>query len=140
MAAMSDYLEEKIAQFMFKNNSGTLASPGDSIYVALFVGDDGLEAGTLTSEVSAGGGTDYARQQVAAAGWDQTGGEVENDADIEFPVAGAAWGEVTHVAILDGGTVGSGNVLYHGALDDNRDIGEGDQFKFNAGDLKVTHA
>ena len=134
MAAFSDYLEGKVAQFMFKNNAETFVTPGDSLYVALFVGDDGLEAGTLTSEASGGA---YARQQVAAAGWTQTGGAVENTADIEFPVATAAWGVVSHVAIMDAAS--GGNVLYHGALVATRDIGDGDQFKFNAGDLDVTH-
>ena len=134
MAAFSDYLEGKIAQFMFKNNAEAFATPGDGLYVALFVGDDGLEAGTITSEVDGGA---YARQQVAAAGWTRTGGAVENTADIEFPVATAAWGIVSHVAIMDADT--GGNVLYHGALTATRDVGDGDQFKFAAGDLAATH-
>ena len=134
MAAFSDYLEGKIAQFIFKNNVEAFASPGDDLYVAAFTADTGLETNAPTAEVSGGA---YARQQVAAAGWTQAGGQVENAADIEFPLATASWGTVTHVAVMDAATVG--NVLYWGALTQSRLIDTNDQLKFAAGDLNVTH-
>lgn len=134
MAAMSDYLEEKIAQLMFKNNAGGLATPGDSLYVALFTASTGLEINAPTAEVVGGS---YARQQVPAADWAQAGGAVENLVDILFPVATANWGAISHIAIMDAATVG--NVLYHGALTTPRAVGSGDQFKINAGDLDVVH-
>lgn len=134
MSAFSDYLEGKIAQFIFKNNTETFASPGDGLYVALFTAVTGLETNAPSAEVTGGS---YARQQVAAANWTQTGGAVENTAAIEFPQATAAWGEITHVAIMDAATLG--NVLYWGALTTPRTVGNGDQFKINAGDLDLTH-
>jgi hypothetical protein len=134
MAAFSDYLEGKIAQFIFKNNTEAFASPGDSLYLALFTAVTGLESNTPSAEVSGGS---YARQQVVAANWTQTGGAIENALDIEFAQATAAWGEITHGAIMDAPT--GGNVLYWGALTTPREIGNGDQFKVNAGDLDLTH-
>ncbi len=136
MAAFSDYLEAKLIQFIFKNNAEAFATPGNNLWIALFNAATGLEANDPTAEVD--DGTGYERVQVPHAGWDQTGSSVENDSDIEFPVAGASWGEVTHIAIMDSGTHGAGNVLYHGALTTARTVGEGDQFKVNAGDLTVT--
>jgi hypothetical protein len=135
MAALSDFLEAKLAQLLFKNNSGTFATPGDQLWVALFTSDAGLEAGVITSEVAGGS---YARQQVAAAGWTQTGGAVENTADINFPQATASWGTVSHVAIMSANA--AGDVLFHGALATPRAVGNGDQFKINAGDLDVVFA
>jgi hypothetical protein len=135
MAAMSDWLEQRLAQFMFKNNSGALATPGDQLWIALFVTDAGLEAGVITSEVSGGS---YARQQVNAAGWTQTGGAVENAAEIAFPQATASWGEVSHIAVMSANA--AGNVLFHGALTTPRTVGNGDQFKINAGDLDLVFA
>ena len=134
MAAFSDYLEGKIAQFIFKNNAETFTPPGDNLYVALFTAATGLEANSPSAEVSGGS---YARQQVTAANWTQSGGAVENTADIEFPVATAAWGTITHVAVMDAAS--AGNVLYWGALTASREIGEADQLKFNAGELDLTH-
>ena len=134
MSAFSDYLEGKIAQFIFKNNVESFTSPGDSLYVALFTAATGLEANNPTNEVVGGS---YARQQVVSAGWTQTGGVVENAADIEFPVASASWGEVSHLAVMDASP--SGNVLYWGALTTPRVIENSDQFKINAGDLTLTH-
>lgn len=134
MSAMSDYLEGKIAQFIFKNNVETFVSPGDSLYVALFTAVTGLETNAPSAEVSGGS---YAREQVTAANWTQTGGAVENTAEIAFTVATGAWGDVTHVAVMD--AVSAGNVLYYGALGATRTVNNGDQLKFNAGDLDITH-
>ncbi|MBA2666086.1 MAG: hypothetical protein H0U69_03505 [Trueperaceae bacterium] len=131
MAAMSDFLESALAAHIFKNTA--FATPGNSLFVAAFVGDNGLEAGTLTSEVAGGA---YARQQVVAAGWTQTGGVVANTAAVEFPLATASWGTVTHVAIMS--AITGGNVLVHGLLASSRVIGNGDQLKFAAGDLTLT--
>ena len=137
MSAFSDYLEGKIAQFIFKNNTESFSPPGDNLYVALFTAATGLEANNPTAEVANAGA--YARQQVLPAGWDVTGGVAENEADIEFPQATASWGEIGYTAIMDSGTHGAGNVLYWGALTTARTVDDGDQFKINAGDLTITH-
>ena len=53
------YLENKLLAYIFKNDSGSFSSPGDSIYVGLATAVSDAEAGTLT-EATFGA---YARQQ-----------------------------------------------------------------------------
>jgi hypothetical protein len=136
MSALSDWLEARIMDFVFKNNSLAWTSPGNSLYVAAFTAGAGLEAGSLADEVS-GAGTAYARQQVVAASWTRTNNVVVNAADINFPVATAAWGTVTHGAVIDSATLGAGNILWHGALAASKTIDTDDQFRILAGDLEA---
>jgi len=129
MTAMSDYLENELLDHVLKVGSWT--APTD-IYVALFTADGGLEASTLTGEVSGGS---YARTTATFGA--AASGTSTNSADCTFPTASAAWGTVSHCAIIEnsGGT----NVLYHGSLSANKVVNSGDTFKFNAGDLSVSH-
>jgi len=136
MSALSDHLEEKLLDHLFQNTA--LSAP--ATYVALFT-DDPTDAGTGT-EVSGGA---YARKLVNPEGggspaWNATAADapgylVDNEHDIVFPTATASWGTVTHFAIFDALT--SGNLLWHGALDDSKAVGNGDTFKFEAGDLNL---
>ena len=59
MSAASDYLENKVLDHVLGNSAFT--QPG-TLYVGLWTADDGLEAGTQTSEVSGGS---YARATMA---------------------------------------------------------------------------
>ena len=130
MAELSDYLEDKIIDHMLRNQAYT---PAATVYVALFTSDDGLEAGTITGEVSGGS---YARQAAGLSA--ASGGASSNAGDITFPTATANWGTVTHVALMDALT--AGNVLMHSPLDASKTVNDGDTFKINAGDLDVTIA
>ena len=130
MAKLSDYMEDRIINFM-----RNVAITGEAaVYVALFTADDGLEAGTITSEVSGGA---YARQ-LAGLATPGTPGVSENAADITFPAATAAWGTVVYVALMDAAT--AGNVIMHGTVDTPKVVGSGDTFKINAGELDTTIA
>lgn len=132
MAAMSDYLEDALINHLFRNTNYTRPA---NIYVALFTAAPNDTGGG--TEVS---GTGYARQAVptgASSEWTAaSGGSTENDEIIEFPEAGASWGTVTHIGLFDAST--SGNLMFHGALDTAKAVGEGDIFRINAGDLTVT--
>ncbi len=134
MASFSTYLAAKVAQLLFKNNSGSLTTPGDSLYVALFTAATGLEANTPSAELAGDG---YARVQVEAADWTESDGVVVNDQDIEFPQATDDWGTVTHAAVMDAST--SGNVLYWGALTTPREVLDEDVFTIGAGAFSVSH-
>lgn len=129
MTAMSDYLENELLDHVLKVGSWT--APTD-IYVGLWTADDGLEASTLTSEVSGGS---YARTTATFGA--AASGTSTNSADITFPTASAAWGTVNYCAIMEN-TNGT-NVLYHGSLSASKVVNSGDTFKFNAGDLSVSH-
>ena len=134
--AATTYLEHALLDFLFKNNSETFASPGDSIYVGLATAASDPEAGTVTEATF----TNYARQQVTAANWTlasigtdaQT---VTNAANIEYPASGGTDNTISHVFIADALT--SGNILFVGALDAAKAINSGDVFRINAGNLTI---
>ena len=134
--AATTYLENKILSFIFKNNAGSFATPGDSIYVGLATAVSDAEAGSLT-EATFGS---YARQQVTAANWTLASSStdqqtVTNAANIEFPASTGTSNIVTHAFLVDAAS--SGNILFVGALDASKTIATGDIFRINAGNLTV---
>ena len=132
MAEMSNYLENALINATLRNTSYT--SP-TTVYVALFTSDP-TDAGSGT-EVSTSG-TSYARQS-ATFGAPSDGASVTT-ADITFPTATASFGTVGWIGIYDAATVGTGNLLYHTALDTAKAIDTGDIFKISSGNLSVTLA
>lgn len=134
MSALSDYLEQDLLDLVFNKDAFT----GPPTHIALFTSDP-TDAGTGT-EVSGGS---YARVLVhdnasgtpdwTVATVDSPGFKVSNDDDITFPTATVAWGTITHFGIFDAAT--SGNLLFHGALDESKVIGSSDVFKFSSGNL-----
>lgn len=143
MSASSNYTEDRTLDFWLKANSQTTSAPAN-VYCALFVSDpslgsvdENLEAGTLTDEVSTSG-TAYARQAITFG--TISNGSVSNSANITFPTATASFGEVTHVAVMDGDTEGADNVLFWGRLDTAKTIDTGDTFQITTGSLTVTLA
>lgn len=142
MSAASNYTEDRTLDFWLKNNSQSSTSP-TNVYVALFNSDpstgstlENLEAGTLTDEC---GGGAYARQAITFG--TISNGSVSNNANVTFPAAtDGNWGTITHVAVMDGDTEGSDNVLFYGALDTAKTIESGDTFQITSGNLTVTLA
>lgn len=126
----SNYLENKILDHTL--NVAAFTAP-TTLYVALFTADDGLESGTITSEVSGNG---YTRVEITFAS--AASGTSSNDAYVTWDPATASWGTITHLAIMDSAT--SGQVLYHGALTTSKSVGTGDTFQITTGDLAVTVA
>lgn len=134
--AATTYLENKLLSFLFKNNAGSLSTPGDSIYVGLATAVSDAEAGSLT-EATFGS---YARQQVTAANWTLASASadqqtVTNAANIEFPASTGTTNTVTHAFIVDASS--SGNILFIGALDASKTIATGDIFRINASNLTI---
>jgi hypothetical protein len=81
-------------------------------------------------------GTGYAR--VAVAFDPASGGAVVNTAAIPFAAATAARGIVTHGAVMSNDVEGSGNILAYGTLQSSVDIGIGDTFTFQIGDIQIS--
>jgi len=139
--AATTYLENKLLSFLFKNNAGSITSPGDSIYIGLATAVSDAEAGTLTEVNTTSEDANYTRQQVAAADWTLTSSSadqqtVSNTSNIEYSASsGVANYTVTHAFIADAAT--SGNILFVGALDVSKTIASGDIFRINAGNLTV---
>jgi len=134
--AATTYLEHAVLDFIFKNNSESFASPGDSIYIGLATAVSDPEAGTLTEATF----TNYARQQVTAANWTLASGAtdaqtVTNAANIEYPASGGTTETITHAFVVDAAS--SGNIMFVGALDASKSIASGDIFRINAGNLTI---
>jgi hypothetical protein len=128
----SNYLEDRVLNHVLRVTS--FSQPA-GLWLALFTGTAGenLESNIITNEVSGGS---YARRSITFAA--AVNGVSANSASIEFPVATAAWGTITHVAILDSSSLGSGNVLFWGALGTPKTIGNTDLFQIGATHLTVT--
>lgn len=113
------------AAFLNAALRNTAFTPPTSIYLALYTSDP-TQADTGT-EVTGGG---YARQLITFAAPSVVGGiqTVKNAADIEFPIATADWGLVTHVGLRTAAT--GGNLLWFAAIPNPRTIQTGDKPKF----------
>ena len=139
--AATTYLENKLLSFIFKNNAGSFATPGNSIYVGLATAVSDAEAGTLTEVNTTTPDANYTRQQVTAANWTLASSStdqqtVTNAANIEYSASsGVATYTVTHAFVADAST--GGNILFVGALDASKTIASGDIFRINAGNLTI---
>lgn len=99
--------------------------PPGQIYLALYTSDP--TAADTGTEVSGGG---YVRQPITfAAPVVETGKQTaKNTTDIEFPIATADWGLVSHVALRTAAT--GGNLLWSTPVPNPRTIQSGDRPKF----------
>ena len=136
--AATNYLERRLLNYIFKNNSLTFNSPGDNIYVGLATAVSAAETGSVT-EASFGA---YARQQVAAASWTTIGADstdtqtAKNTSAIEFPAKSDSGNvTITHVIIADASS--SGNILFVGELDASKTLAQNDIFRINATNLSI---
>ena len=135
--AATNYLEKRLLHFLFKNNSLSFNSPGDSIYVGLATAVSTAETGSVTEATF----TNYARQQVTTSNWTLVGSDstdqqtATNTNNIEFPASGGTNNTITHIIIADAAS--SGNILFVGALDVQKVIESGDIFRINAGNLTI---
>lgn len=142
MASMTNYLENKLIDWLFRGKSFT---PPATWYVGLMTAVSDGEASTLT-EVSGGS---YARASLASstANWaatnsagsttdpsSGTGGTTSNNSAITFPAPTANWGVVTHFGLFDASN--GGNALFTTALTASKTINNGDAApSFQAGAL-----
>ena len=144
MTAASDFLENKVLDHVLRYSTAPYVAP-TTLYLALFTSptslaatDALLEAGTLTNEIPTTGGTLYARQTITFAA--ASAGSSASNATVTFPAAGASWSTVTHVALVDNATRGSGNVLFWGQVTTSKTIDTGDTFQVTSGNLTISLA
>lgn len=128
MGAMTTYLKNKLLDHAAGVTEYTM--PTD-IYLAAFVGDPETISG---AEVDANTTTGYGRQAVTMDS--AASGSQANTAAVEFPVANASWGTITHLAIFDAES--GGNRLWSDQMSASKTIGEGDTFTVAIGDLDLT--
>lgn len=131
MAALSDYLENKLIDWLLR---GQTFSPPATAYVALFTTNDN-DANSSAVEVSGGS---YARVAVSSslANWagtqssgsttasSGTGGQTSNNGAITFPAPTANWGTITGFGVFDASS--GGNLLFYAALTTSKTVNNGD--------------
>ena len=131
MSAMSDYLENKLIDHIFRGVSFTAPT---TLHFALYTAAPNDTGGG--TEVSGGS---YARVAVTANTTNMastggattttnpsagTGGQTSNNGAVTFPAPTANWGLVTHFGVLDASS--GGNLFVHGSLTASKTINNGD--------------
>lgn len=142
MGAKSDYLENKLIDFIFRGVAFTAPA---TVYIGLLTSapsdaGGGVEVSggayarvAVASSLANWAGTQAAGSTVASSG---TSGTTSNNAAITFPAPTANWGVVTHFGVYDAAT--AGNLLYWAALTTAKTINSGDAApSFAAGSLTI---
>ena len=128
----SDYLEQEILDHIF--GKGTYAVP--TIYVALCTAS--IDESDDGSDITEANYTGYARKSTSASDWSRTDSVMENANAITFDECTAGSSTVSHVALVDAQTTGTGNVLFYAQLTSNLSVSDGIEPYFAAGDIQVT--
>jgi hypothetical protein len=143
MANMSNYLENKLIDFLLRGVSFT---PPTNLYIALCTSSvSDASTGSNIPEVAGG---NYTRQSIASnsSNWSTTnadnssvssgtGGTTTNNA-LSITWTNVSWsGTVTHMAICDAMT--GGNVLFFGSLDSAKTIASGDSVSFGINTINI---
>lgn len=133
MSQMSDYLEGKILDHIFRTGSFTKPT---TLAVGLFTAAPSDTGGG--TEVTGGS---YARASLNPLDANWTGptagnGYTSNAVTISFATPTAAWGTITHFGIFDATT--SGNLLIWGSLAPASVVASGDTVTFQPGMLAFT--
>ena len=152
MAAMSDFLENKLIDFLFRGQAlgitGASAGAGSgptSLYVGLFTANPtdtggGTEVSggsyarvTIASSLANWAGTQSAASTTASSG---ASGTTSNNNSITFPTPSANWGVITGFGIFD--ATSGGNLLIWGSLSTSKTVNNGDAAPaFNAAALSI---
>ena len=128
MAACSDYLENKILDYVLRDQADWAPA---AVYLALHTADPTDAASG--AEVSGGS---YARQACAFDAAHATNGNTANTDAESFTVMPAC--TVTHIGIWDAAS--SGNLLFHTAVDTSKAVLAGDTISVAAGAITITLA
>jgi hypothetical protein len=142
MSALTDYLENKVIDWLFRGQAFT---PPATVYAGLLTAaPSDASAGT---EVTGGSyarvaigcslanfaGTQGAGTTVASSG---TTGTTSNNASVTFPAPTGNWGVATHMGFWDAAS--NGNLLLWAPLTISKTINNGDAApSFPAGQLQV---
>jgi hypothetical protein len=144
MSAMSDYLENKLVDHLFR--AQTFAAPA-TLHVGLLTAIPSDSGGgtevsgnayarvAVTTALTAFAGTQSPGSTTASNG---TGGQTSNNAVLTFPTPTGNWGTVSHFGIYDAAS--GGNLLFWGSLTISKTINSGDTVSFPAASLTVTFA
>ena len=126
MAAMTYYLRNNLLNHV---THAVAYTPPANLWLALFT----------TETTPLGGGTEvaggsYVRRVLSFTG--PAGGSETTNADVFFPTATVAWGNVTHMGIFDNSV--AGNMLFYGKLNTPSYINVGNTFEVASGILVLS--
>ena len=134
MSTKSNYLEKKVLDHVL----GTSAMSSPTVYLSLYTSNPAEDdSGTELS------GNGYARQAVSfATATTQSGGSNDGKgkalgptAAKDFTANGGNWGTVTHFGLHDNSS--GGNLLYFGALTEDKLIEDGDTLRFSISSITI---
>lgn len=128
--AKSDYLEKAVLDHFL--GVASTSSPA-SVYLALY-STNPTDADTGTELT----GNGYARQVITFAAAASGAGTTSNTNTVTFTASGGNWANATHFGIRDASTLG--NLLYHSALDNARQINDGETLIFDPGSVQGSEA
>lgn len=147
----SNFAEDLVLNALLRATTGSLPS---AVYLGLHTGSPAEDNSTIQGgasdneiDLSTLGASGSTTRPVVAFGAPTAvssgsagGRSCFNSAAIELTAdgAGAGFGTVTHFALYDNATVGSGNLIYYGALDASKTINAGDTIRFAANSIEVT--
>jgi len=128
----SEYLIKKLLDHAMGKAAYTMPT---NVWVAIY---DGYPLGT-GNELDPATATDYARVQIPAsslnaATFASPTGSITNSVAVDFGVAGADWGVITHWAVFDNTT--GGNMLYLAPFEAARNVLNNDPVLFPIGELR----
>jgi hypothetical protein len=144
MSSMSDYLENKLIDHLFR---GTAFTAPTTLYFALLTaapsdsgGGTEVTGGSYARVAVTPNSTNFANTQASGTGVSSgTGGATSNLTAVTFPAPTANWGVATHFGIYDAST--AGNLITHAALTASKTINNGDAApSFGAGAFTFTFA
>ena len=141
MAAMSDYLENKLVDQIFRGQAFTFPS---TLYVGLLTATPSDTGGgtevsgnayarvAITNSLANWAGTQGVATTVASSG---NTGTTSNNVAVTFPTPTATWGTVTAFGIYDAAS--AGNLLFYGTLTISKTINQSDTVTFPAASLSL---
>ena len=130
MSAMSDYLENKIIDWLLRGQTFT---PPATVYVGLLTvapsdsgGGTEVTGGSYTRVAVASSLANWAGSQSAGSTTASSGtvGTTSNNAAVTFPAPTANWGTVVAFGVYDASS--AGNLLFYASLTTSKTINNGD--------------
>ena len=140
--AMSDTMEKDLLERWLKNTTTNMGAVPATVYCGLGTAVTGEASNAMTEPSTTRG---YTRQAITfgatAQGTPTTGIQITGPSGsaVSFgPNTVSDWGTITHFGIFNNATVGSGELMFWGALGSNVTIAVNDTFQFATGSITIT--
>jgi len=145
--AMSDTMEKDLLERWLKNTTTNMGAVPANVYVGLGTAVSGEASNALTEPSTTRG---YTRQAItfgATAVGSGTPPSATTGIQITGPSGSAVtfgpntvsdWGSITHFGVYNNQTVGSGELMFWGALGSSVSIQVNDSFQFATGSITIT--